>query len=512
MKGILIRLLGTAAIVMAILIFGLKPSFSQIEMSAAQNHTCSDCLTYTQDAFEIFQKHYYLRITPESFKDYQKLYLENDFLLLKKEQRPNEELKHAAVRHMIESLKNDQDRFTRFVPASNSKTFKQITEGIKEDSGIQIEENERGYEVIEVQKRSKAAESGIKKGQLITSIQNTSTKDMAIEEVQSKLDLPAGEEAQIEVKTQTGQTQTNTITGAAYEYETTISSTMTEEEGLGAILSKNESNGEWTVEGVVERSPAAKQNLIAKETIIAIDDVLIEEMAEANVSDKFNSPKGQVVQLKVENAAGEVRDLAIESKAFYAPTDMDDITITTPGILTLAIELFNDYSYQDTLDQIKGLGLENIQHIIIDLRQNMGGDGFAVIEFLSLFFNENELLFWVDVDFEPAPINALLSQIHYEGPITVLVNNHTGSAAELFANVLQKKKRGHIIGQNTEGSTLLKQIHVLSDQSSLYLTAAKVYAHDKEELGFKALVPDQALNVNEDSLDYALKELEGSLN
>ncbi len=512
MKDILIRLLAIAVIVIAILIFGLKPSFSQVEPSTGQDQICSDCLIYAQEAFDIFQKNYYLKIAPSLFKDYQNLYLENDFLLLKKEQHPNEELKHTAARHMIESLKNNQDRFTRFIPATRSKNFKQITEGIREDSGIQIQENERGYEVVEVEKRSEAAKRGIQKGQLITSIQNASTKDMDIKEVQSKLNLPAGQEAQIQIETKTGQTQATTILGTAYEYETTESTTMMQEEGLGTSLSRNELNGEWTVKDVAQRSPAAQQNLIAKETIIAIDDVLVDQIAPATVSDKLHSPKGKVVQLKVENAAGEVRDLAIESKSFYVQTDAADITIATPGILTLTIELFNDFSYQDTLDQIKGLGLENIQHIIIDLRQNMGGDGFAVIEFLSLFFEEDELLFWVDVDYVPAPINVLLSQIHYGGPITVLVNGRTGSAAELFASVLQKKNRGRIVGQNTEGSTLLKQIHTLSDQASLYLTVAKVYAHNKEELGFKNLVPDWILDPSEDSLEHVLKELEGLLN
>jgi carboxyl-terminal processing protease len=121
---------------------------------------------------------------------------------------------------------------------------------------------------------------------------------------------------------------------------------------------------------------------------------------------------------------------------------------------------FNDYksgnpNYKSTTHDVKlildSLKRENVDGIVMDLRQNGGGSLMEAIELTGLFIktgpvvqvrNANDQV-EVDKDEDPS--------IAYAGPLAVLVDRFSASATEIFSGAIQDYGRGLIIGTQTYG-------------------------------------------------------------
>ncbi len=121
---------------------------------------------------------------------------------------------------------------------------------------------------------------------------------------------------------------------------------------------------------------------------------------------------------------------------------------------------FNDYksgnpNYKSTTHDVKlildSLKQENVDGIVMDLRENGGGSLMEAIELTGLFIksgpvvqvrNSNDQV-EVDKDEDPS--------ISYSGPLAILVDRFSASATEIFAGAIQDYGRGLIIGTQTYG-------------------------------------------------------------
>lgn len=104
--------------------------------------------------------------------------------------------------------------------------------------------------------------------------------------------------------------------------------------------------------------------------------------------------------------------------------------------------------------------MKNANAIILDLRNNPGGDGEMTKFLLGMFISIDSVPAW---DYEYRFNEQEFKSTEYikkntafslaEKKIYVLMGNKTGSAAELFCHVIQKQKLGILIGEKTSGGT-----------------------------------------------------------
>ncbi len=121
---------------------------------------------------------------------------------------------------------------------------------------------------------------------------------------------------------------------------------------------------------------------------------------------------------------------------------------------------FNDYksgnpNYKSTTHDVKllldSLKQENVDGIVMDLRQNGGGSLLEAVDLTGLFIktgpvvqvrNSNDQV-EVDKDEDPS--------IAYSGPLAILVDRFSASASEIFTGAIQDYGRGLVIGTQTYG-------------------------------------------------------------
>ena len=152
---------------------------------------------------------------------------------------------------------------------------------------------------------------------------------------------------------------------------------------------------------------------------------------------------------------------------------------------------FNDKNFRDSAKdmekEIANLKNENVEGLLIDLRNNGGGSLKTAIEIAGLFISEGPVV-QVKYRGEKARVqNDKNPKIQWNGPLVVLVNELSASASEIFAAAMQDYNRAVIIGGNqTYGKGTVQNI----------LPINQFYPDYKEGLGFLKMTIQKFYRVN----------------
>ena len=105
--------------------------------------------------------------------------------------------------------------------------------------------------------------------------------------------------------------------------------------------------------------------------------------------------------------------------------------------------------YIDIAKELVKLKEENVDGVILDLRNNPGGSLGDVVEMVGLFVNQGPVVQVKGREGRPMVLEDHARSALYTGPLTVMVNEFSASASEIFAAAIQDYKRGIIIGSTS---------------------------------------------------------------
>lgn len=158
---------------------------------------------------------------------------------------------------------------------------------------------------------------------------------------------------------------------------------------------------------------------------------------------------------------------------------------------------------EDVATEVKKLKAENVKGIVIDLRNNGGGSLLEVVKMVGLFIKTGPVVqvkerdgrvdqqTWRDND----------ESVLYDGPLTVMVNELSASASEIFAAAIQDYKRGIVIGSSsTYGKGTVQRpipfgrpidfYSARTEFGAVSLTFQKFYRVNGGSTQLKGVVPD----------------------
>jgi carboxyl-terminal processing protease len=162
----------------------------------------------------------------------------------------------------------------------------------------------------------------------------------------------------------------------------------------------------------------------------------------------------------------------------------------------------------DVAKEVTKLKAENVEGIIIDLRGNGGGSLSEVVKMAGLFIEEGPICQVKGRDEKATVLRDRDKNILYTGPLTVMVDEFSASASEIFAAAIQDYKRGIIIGStSTYGKGTVQRNIPLSPESenplfsnrktedlgALKLTLQKFYRINGGATQLKGVTPDVVL-------------------
>ena len=160
---------------------------------------------------------------------------------------------------------------------------------------------------------------------------------------------------------------------------------------------------------------------------------------------------------------------------------------------------------EDVAKEIEKLKAENVEGIIMDLRGNGGGSLPEVVKMVGLFIDEGPVCVVKGREDKPYQWKDKDKGVVYNGPLTVMVDEFSASASEIFAAAIQDYKRGIIIGStSTYGKGTVQRTIPLNPESennfftnknvedlgSVKLTLQKFYRVNGGATQIKGVTPD----------------------
>ncbi|MCW8911189.1 MAG: S41 family peptidase, partial [Gammaproteobacteria bacterium] len=251
-------------------------------------------------------------------------------------------------------------------------------------------------------------------------------------------------------------------------------------EGIGAMLQTEE---EYTkVTRVIPAGPADKAGqLKANDKIISVGQDDEDDMVDVigwridDVVDLIRGPKNTNVRLEIipGNSANDqqtkiisitrdtvkLEEQAASKKIIELSQNGHKYKLGVIDIPKFYIDFEaasrGDPDYRSTTRDahklIDELSKENIDGLIIDLRNNGGGSLREVNELIGLFITKGPTVQVKNTSGRIYINNDEDASIAYTGPLAVLVNRLSASASEIFAGAIQDYRRGLVVGTQTYG-------------------------------------------------------------
>ncbi|MVX35791.1 carboxy terminal-processing peptidase [Myroides sp. LoEW2-1] len=308
-------------------------------------------------------------------------------------------------------------------------------------------------------------------------------------------------------------------------------------EGIGAVLRKKPEGVE--INELVPGGPAEKSKKIeVGDIILKVAQTEDEEpidivgMRLDNVVKLIKGKKGTKVFLTIKKIDGTISIISlmrekIEIEETYAKSSIIELDGKKYGLIHLP-KFYIDFenkdnrnAFTDVQKEIKELKSQGIEGIVMDLRNNGGGSLSTVVDMMGLFAKEGPVVQVKSSKGKQQVLDDKGTQIVWEGPLVVLVNNFSASASEIFAAAIQDYKRGIIIGsKHTYGKGTVQNLVDLNellkkqpygDLGALKITLQKFYringgSTQREGVLSDIILPDRYsyIDMGERDMDNAM--------
>ncbi len=233
-----------------------------------------------------------------------------------------------------------------------------------------------------------------------------------------------------------------------------------------------------TVVKVVPGGPSEKAGLKDGDRIIQVDDSIV---AGKNVdTDKI------MKMMRGEIGTDVVLTLMRrgESKPFVKKVTRGSIPIKSVDVAYMIndtvgfikVKTFGMNTYGEFVNALNTLSKQGMRKVIVDLRDNEGGILPIAIQMVNEFLPEGRLILYTQGKAYPRMDYKSNGKGKFQDiPLTVLINEFSASASEIFAGAIQDNDRGTIIGRRSFGKGLVQEQRPLADGSALRLTIARYY-------------------------------------
>ena len=262
------------------------------------------------------------------------------------------------------------------------------------------------------------------------------------------------------------------------QYEEHMRRAGNQQQGLGISFDRHEETGDVLIFSVVPNSPAYHAGLQAGDSIVTMAQYDTKDLDNGEVRDVVTAHFGQSLRLYVRDAEGETRVTYAEIGPFYVNPVYDEMLEDNVGLVR--IMNFDSRSGSETIEAVQRLYEAGATAIVFDLRYNPGGRVNELLRVLDFLLPEGEIFIFEDEDGIETIYYA--EEEYFSIPMVVLINEHSFSAAEFFAAILQEEGAAYIVGQPTTGKSRSQQLFPLPSGGAVALSTRRYLTPNRVDL------------------------------
>lgn len=258
--------------------------------------------------------------------------------------------------------------------------------------------------------------------------------------------------------------------------------------GIGTEITLNDEN-QFEVTNIFENTPATDANIELHDIVVKVNN---EDVSGKTVSDIGKLIQGEIgtnVTLTLRRGEEEfdvtiTRDridlISVTSQIF----EKDDKRIGYIKITNFASNTFNQF--QTALNELEE---NDIESLIIDVRDNLGGQLEVATQIASLFLTKDKVVYQLNTNGIIQPIYST-GPGSFQKPITVLINGATASASEVLAIALQESADATVIGTTSYGKGTIQESYKLSTGATIKFTVQEWLSPNGNTVNEVGVKPD----------------------
>jgi carboxyl-terminal processing protease len=262
--------------------------------------------------------------------------------------------------------------------------------------------------------------------------------------------------------------------------------------GLGIEVTQEE--GFVKVVSPIDDTPADEAGIEAGDFITHVDGESLLGLVLDDAVELMRGPVGsEIVITIVREGEKEPFDVSIIRDTIQL-TAVRARTVGNTAVLRLTT--FNEQTYpkmkEGLEEQIEAAGgIDNINGIVVDLRNNPGGLLNQAIAVSDAFLEEGEIVSTRGRELADGDrVNATPGDLSQGKPIVVLINGGSASASEIVAGALQDHRRAIVIGTKSFGKGSVQTVMPLRGNGAMRLTTARYYTPSGRSIQALGVSPD----------------------
>jgi carboxyl-terminal processing protease len=246
----------------------------------------------------------------------------------------------------------------------------------------------------------------------------------------------------------------------------------------------------------IDDTPAEKAGIKSGDFIVSLDGKPVREMSLTDAIDQMRGEPGTDIELSIRrDGEKELLEFVLtRAEIKVASVRGEDLG---DGIGYLRITQFQDKSGTELIAAIKKLqqkatgNKEQLNGLVLDLRNNPGGVLGAAVEVSDAFLNSGLIVYTEgrisESDFR---YSATKETIAEDIPLIVLINGGSASASEIVAGALQDHKRAVIVGTQSFGKGSVQSVLPIAGNKAIKLTTARYFTPNGRSIQAQGIQPD----------------------
>lgn len=243
---------------------------------------------------------------------------------------------------------------------------------------------------------------------------------------------------------------------------------------VGVSFEKNKAK--TIVRKIFKNSDAEIAGLQPFDEVISINDENLEALNLVEISHRLRSPEIQKFDFQIVRQGERKKIEVIRSYKNLSHVQFEVVS----GMKNFAILTLTKFSRgvcEEIANKIKASADQNIVGMVLDLRDNPGGQLDEAACIAGLFLGMNKKTYSVEF-FDPLKSNEIVlstGSLLYTGPLVVAINSASASASELLSGALKDYRRAILIGEKSFGKGTFQESEIWSKNQKVSLFKTQGY-------------------------------------
>lgn len=264
-------------------------------------------------------------------------------------------------------------------------------------------------------------------------------------------------------------------------------------EGVGIEVTLD--NNKVKITKVFAGTPAKKAGIKVGDYITKVNGESVEGKSLSDVVSLIKNAKNKEVEITI------TRDN--QEKAMKVTRTTVDMPYTSSKVYEengkkigyLKIEMFSNNITKQVKKELESLKKNNIDKLVIDVRDNPGGYLTQVTEILSLFMTKKDVIYQLQTKNNKEKVYSTSSKATYSYPVVVLINENSASASEILASAFKETYNAEIVGVNSYGKGTVQKTGDLNNGDTIKYTVQKWLTPKGNWINEKGVTPTKEVKL-----------------